>query len=147
MTFEEYVNTALVTTREDLKFWDNNSEEARLQLAAMCGLGLCGEFAEFQIDPTIDEAGDVTWYIAGLAKVFDLTLETKYPRYSTPFVAAGKVAELCKKYTFHRKNVNTSQVEEWLTEILEYIATKHDLSEVFEFNVNKLKKRYPNGFS
>ncbi len=58
----EYREIAKITTREDLKFWDNESEEARVQLMTMCALGLAGELAEYEKTPTIDEAGDVMWY-------------------------------------------------------------------------------------
>jgi NTP pyrophosphatase (non-canonical NTP hydrolase) len=65
---------------------------------------------------------------------------------------AGEVAELIKKYAFHGHDLEVDKLTSELGDVLWYIAVlarKYDvsLSEVAQANVEKLKKRYPNGFS
>ncbi|MBT7241515.1 MAG: nucleoside triphosphate pyrophosphohydrolase family protein [Candidatus Diapherotrites archaeon] len=64
---------------------------------------------------------------------------------------AGDVASCIKKTIFH-KNEQIEGVKENLGDTLWYIAAicNHygwSLEEVFEGNISKLSKRYPNGFS
>lgn len=65
---------------------------------------------------------------------------------------AGEVAELVKKGIFHQHGLNEEKLKKELGDCLWYIAslcTKLDLSmsEVMEDNIEKLTKRYPNGYS
>lgn len=65
---------------------------------------------------------------------------------------AGEILDYLKKGIFHRHGVDSEKIKEELGDLLWYLAglaTKFDLTleEVMEHNVNKLLKRYPNGFS
>jgi NTP pyrophosphatase (non-canonical NTP hydrolase) len=65
---------------------------------------------------------------------------------------AGEVANLVKKGVFHRHGVDRSRLEEELGDTLWYIAALCstlglDLSAIMHANIEKLKLRYPNGFS
>lgn len=65
---------------------------------------------------------------------------------------AGEVADLIKKGVFHRHGIDRPKLEEELGDALWYIAALCntlglDLSTIMRSNIEKLKIRYPNGFS
>lgn len=65
---------------------------------------------------------------------------------------SGEVVDLLKKMLFHGKNVAPADLEEELGDVLWYIATLCHISglsleAVAYKNVQKLKARYPDGFS
>lgn len=65
---------------------------------------------------------------------------------------AGEVAELVKKGVFHRHGVEREKLAKELGDVLWYVAalaTKAglDLGEIMTANIEKLRVRYPNGFS
>ena len=64
---------------------------------------------------------------------------------------AGEVAALVKKATFQGHELDTDHIAEELGDVAWYLAiASHaigcDLDEVLARNVEKLKKRYPDGF-
>lgn len=65
---------------------------------------------------------------------------------------SGEVADCIKKWAFHGHILNLEELSKELGDVLHYIsglATFHglELEDIAEANINKLKKRYPNGFS
>ena len=65
---------------------------------------------------------------------------------------AGEVADLIKKKQFHGHEVTADEIKKELGDVLHYlsgIATLFDidLEDVATANIEKLRKRYPNGFS
>ena len=65
---------------------------------------------------------------------------------------AGEVCELVKKGIFHQHGLDREKLAKELGDCLWYIAalctkTGLDMGEVMEENINKLKLRYPNGYS
>lgn len=65
---------------------------------------------------------------------------------------AGEVADAVKKWYFHGHELDIEAVKKELGDIMWYIASMakllgYPLSEIAVCNVDKLKKRYPNGFS
>lgn len=65
---------------------------------------------------------------------------------------AGELADLTKKWLYHGHPYDKDKFISELGDILWYVsqnAVAHELllSEVMEYNLNKLKKRYPKGFS
>ena len=65
---------------------------------------------------------------------------------------AGEVAELVKKGVFHRHGVDREKLAKELGDVLWYVAalcTKAslDMGEVMQANIDKLRERYPNGYS
>lgn len=65
---------------------------------------------------------------------------------------AGEVADLIKKSQFHGHSVSAAEIKNELGDVLWYlsrIASLADLSleEVAQANIDKLAKRYPEGFS
>ena len=65
---------------------------------------------------------------------------------------AGEVAELVKKGVFHRHSLDRTKLEKELGDVLWYAsalctALGLDLGEIMQINIEKLKVRYPNGYS
>jgi NTP pyrophosphatase (non-canonical NTP hydrolase) len=65
---------------------------------------------------------------------------------------AGEVADLFKKVLFHGHALDKEKAAKELGDVLWYVAILaqrigYSLSDVAEMNVEKLRKRYPNGFS
>jgi NTP pyrophosphatase (non-canonical NTP hydrolase) len=64
----------------------------------------------------------------------------------------GEVTDILKKHLFHGHDLDMDHLKEELGDVMFYIvnlATLYDIdmSEVLQMNVDKLLKRYPNGFS
>lgn len=70
------------------------------------------------------------------------------------FGLAGETGEVCdivKKYMFQGHNLETQKIVDELSDVLWYIALTAQsigcsLNNIMEHNINKLKKRYPDGF-
>jgi len=65
---------------------------------------------------------------------------------------AGEVAELIKKGVFHQRGIDKEELRRELGDVLWYVAALCegaglDLAEVMESNIEKLKLRYPQGYS
>ena len=63
----------------------------------------------------------------------------------------GETVDIIKKYLFHNKPLNADNLMLELGDVLWYIAEiadvfDYDFDMIFEKNIEKLKKRYPNGF-
>ena len=64
---------------------------------------------------------------------------------------AGEVCDIVKKYMFQGHNLETQKIVDELSDVLWYVTLTAqgigcDLDSIMEHNINKLKKRYPNGF-
>lgn len=64
---------------------------------------------------------------------------------------AGEVAGVAKKHIFHGHTDNAEKMKEELGDVLWYVAWMADLygyslSEVAQGNIDKLRRRYPDGF-
>ena len=65
---------------------------------------------------------------------------------------AGEIAELVKKGIFHQHGIDVERFKKELGDVLWYVAAlctelNVDMSEIMQKNIQKLKLRYPNGFS
>lgn len=65
---------------------------------------------------------------------------------------AGEVADLIKKSSFHGHSIDKAEVKKELGDVLWYLGqiarlTGLTLEEVAQGNIDKLMKRYPEGFS
>ena len=65
---------------------------------------------------------------------------------------AGEVADLVKKAVFHQHGIVKENLANELGDVLWYIAAlcsdlELDLGDVMQMNIDKLKARYPDGFS
>lgn len=77
----------------------------------------------------------------------------RYLNYSMGLVGeAGEVVDSIKKVMFHGHEMDTDHLKKELGDVLWYMATLAstaglELEDVAKANVEKLKKRYPDGFS
>lgn len=65
---------------------------------------------------------------------------------------AGEVGDAIKKEVFHGHDVDREKKIDELSDVLHYYQGllqmyQITLEEIMEYNINKLKKRYPDGFS
>ncbi|MGY0013268.1 nucleoside triphosphate pyrophosphohydrolase family protein [Bacillus anthracis] len=65
---------------------------------------------------------------------------------------AGEVADLIKKTNYHGHTIERKELIKELGDILYYVSVGahelgYTLQEIAEININKLAKRYPEGFS
>lgn len=65
---------------------------------------------------------------------------------------SGEVADIIKKNIFQGHEINKQEIAEELGDVAWYLAVASyaigiDLESVMKQNIDKLKKRYPNGFS
>ncbi|KRL04133.1 nucleoside triphosphate pyrophosphohydrolase family protein [Liquorilactobacillus oeni] len=65
---------------------------------------------------------------------------------------AGEVTDLIKKVYFHGHKLDKQDMAKELGDVMWYISQiasfeNLDLAEIAQLNINKLKKRYPHGFS
>lgn len=65
---------------------------------------------------------------------------------------AGELGEIFKKYLYHDHELNVEEVKKEAGDVMWYVANILDacglsFDEVAEMNIEKLKKRYPSGFS
>ncbi|MBI5974887.1 nucleoside triphosphate pyrophosphohydrolase family protein [Staphylococcus canis] len=65
---------------------------------------------------------------------------------------AGEVADIIKKHFYHEHPLDVEALKKELGDVLWYIATcattlNVSLDEIAQMNIEKLEKRYPNGFN
>ena len=64
---------------------------------------------------------------------------------------AGEAIDILKKYLFQGHELNVEHIAKELGDVAWYLAVSADaigykLEDILQMNVDKLKKRYPNGF-
>lgn len=145
MDFKEYVKLAMRTNVEDRSFKDNILNGL---------LGLYGEIIEFLMaseDGELDELGDCYWYTALLFHTTGLELLNIKKAKNSLMVCSGLLSDHFKKHFFQGHSLDSNLVQVLLSEIkfhLDVSTTFINSSpeEVMKYNVNKLKKRFPEGF-
>lgn len=65
---------------------------------------------------------------------------------------AGELNDLVKKWIFHKKPLDREHMKKEIGDVCWYIADichsmGFDLGEIFQMNIDKLKAKYPEGFS
>lgn len=110
------------------------------------------------------ELGDVLWYTSQIARLAGFTLEELKIKSAVElelgFVdnglslssKAGEIADLIKKAVFHGHKIDRDTIEELLSDVLSHIiiigeSVGLDILKIAAANIEKLKKRYPSGFS
>ena len=64
---------------------------------------------------------------------------------------SGEAVDLVKKYVFHEHDLDQKHLAKELGDVAWYLAVTaatigYDLEEILQMNVDKLRKRYPDGF-
>ncbi len=65
---------------------------------------------------------------------------------------AGEVSETVKKGIFHQHGLDSDKLKKEIGDVLWYVAAlcttlEFDMGEIMQMNIDKLKVRYPEGFS
>ena len=128
----------------------NLSDRERLSMLA---LGVVGEWAEYRQSydtPTEpEEAGDVLWYLAGLCTTLgvDMADLASYRVAPAPALdALGDICEPIKKHLYHGKDLDKARVLGGCCHLYRNISRNFCLSGVMAANIDKLRKRWPDGF-
>ena len=145
MDFKEYMKLAMRTNVKDRSFKDNILNGL---------LGLYGETIEFITageTGELDELGDCYWYTALLFHTTGLELLNIKKTKNSLMVSMGLLSDHFKKHFFQGHSLDNNLVQVLLSEIkfhLDVSTTFINSSpeEVMEYNINKLKKRFPEGF-
>ena len=123
-------------------------------------LGLCGEVNEFIteklfIEKRATEAGDVMWYVAEIAEGLGVSLADvaaiDEPCVTGIYEEAAQIADAVKKYAYQGHTIEKYEIMLGLNRIMHRIARRmfdygYSMDDVMRGNVEKLLKRYPNGF-
>lgn len=154
----------LVQYRDLAQRTSNPASPHRLAVAA---LGLVGETAEMIAEEDesklVLELGDVMWYVAELASIMGAeipasdSLALTYTGWSTYrlstelVVQTGSLADYVKKVVGHGHTLYPGKVLahlDTIVQVLQWIATRQKISfeDALERNIDKLRKRYPDGF-
>ena len=145
MNFKEYVKLAMRTNVEDRSFKDNILNGL---------LGLYGETIEFIManeTEELDELGDCYWYTALLFHTTGLEpLNIVKPKNHLSH-NIGLLSDHFKKHFFQGRNLDSELVQLLLSEIKFHLDRysrwlQSSPEEVREHNIDKLKKRFPEGF-
>lgn len=92
-------------------------------------------------------------YLAGRTRNNELDKNKELSNYSMGLAGeTGEVVDLLKKIVFHGHKMDLEKLKDELGDVLWYVAnlaTTLDLNleDIAEFNIEKLQKRYPRGFS
>lgn len=125
-------------------------------------LGLCGEVSEYLfeklfVEERMKEAGDIMWYVAEIAAGMGKTIadaaniENAGEWNGGMFYDAGDIADAIKKHVYQGHDIDAHAILCSLNRIMIMIATRvpdfgYSMDDILRGNVEKLLKRYPNGF-
>lgn len=160
MTANEYQKAAMRTK-------GNSFSDKELMVNA--ALGLAGETAEYlesladnNIDGCKKELGDIEWYIALMCDVFDFDLSQLIERrvYTEGKIfnkqvilsaLAGRICDQAKKVYFQGHIASRSDMFLLLVRFQNFTLdicddSGFDIEEIWKLNIDKLLKRYPDGF-
>ncbi|MGL5313599.1 MAG: nucleoside triphosphate pyrophosphohydrolase family protein [Peptostreptococcaceae bacterium] len=79
--------------------------------------------------------------------------ESELANYTLGLVCeAGEFGDIIKKHLFHNHDLNLEEVKKELGDVMWYLSNicnvlDIELSDIATINIEKLQKRYPNGFS
>lgn len=161
---------------QELAMRTSNKELDKGEHVINGALGLCGEAGEVMravrakhsagyVDNVLDEAGDVCWYLAELCTALGVHLGEVFPSESSVLIEmsdieaadsiamlAAKIADAVKKAYMQGHHFDREYIKEQMEGIaygIEVIAAFKwvHVTKIMERNVEKLKKRFPNGFS
>ena len=145
MNFKEYVPLAMRT---------NKPKETKVENLLNACLGLAGEYAEFcgavNKERVKDELSDLFWYTALLHHTIETTLQSN--RTEELLIShIGLICDTVKKHAFQGHHLSVIQLTVYAEKLLYslyVLCEKYEFtpSEIMEFNIAKLRKRYPEGF-
>lgn len=134
-------------------FTQNNTKIPQLDLLHSV-IGLCEEFIEYKNatseEHKIEELGDLLFYHTVLSYMLGINpedfLEVETSSEISRDELLGQLLGQTKKYVFHGKPIYKAEFQKYLNVILKHLdLSSYNITYVMEYNIDKLKKRYPNG--
>ena len=132
---------------------------AVLLLYAACGLAEeCGEWLEDvyrgDFGGAMVEAGDVLWFCAAtctalgvdFAEIMDGAGSSEDVEWSEAALRACEIVGIAQKAAFYGKEIDVGMVRLYLAMIVSILAARHHLGNAMAANIDKLRKRWPDGF-
>lgn len=153
MNLNDYVKLALRT--ESVRPFDNTDHGRRASRLVHAALGIESEMAELgmSVDDanTLEELGDLCWYLAVLADEFGFDLEEV--RHKAPAGSWGAISDQAKRVWFYNAPADVTAIEKAAGNLMQFvfvtatISLRVSLDLVLEANVRKLRTRFPDKFS
>lgn len=119
-----------------------------LEVAALGLVGEVGEFMKAQPDEAAQELGDCLWYICAITELVPgVVVRPSHPSVGI-YGTLSALSEDIKKHVWHDKDLDASLLSTRLSLIFAWLEESSDDSLVVAQRsvIDKLKKRWPNGF-
>ena len=155
---------------QELAMRTKGNEFTDRELMLNAALGLCGETTEFSYtlsrefrnnsdEENKKELGDIEWYVALMCDVckidiegiFNDTHKVDFETKTSMCYLAGELADYFKKVYFQGHELEKVIISNYLKHMQSLIEKvcyikEYDIQEIWQMNIDKLKKRYPDGF-
>lgn len=163
MNWKEYLDLS-----EKTLSYEFHVDEKKIELLLHATMGILTEVEELldnhigKEDPTniLEEIGDVTWYIAIIAREYNLDLPENLPLSNKDPMKivisiiknTSKLLDALKKKIFYNKEINEESFKQTTIIIMILVQSymNHfniDIEKSFDINIKKLKSRYGEKFS
>jgi len=163
MKLEEYIAKAIRTESSLMPLTDEVAELGLTSRSFHAMLGLVGEVNELKNSRdtvnTIEELGDILWYIAIFLDDNPTLLRDGLDKNSDSITDIDNledrvidILDQYKKTMYYGKVLNVKKVYELFTELVYQVNGiisnyEFSISDIMELNINKLMVRYPNKFN
>lgn len=119
-------------------------------------LGISGEVGELFLgnDNFIEEAGDILWFIALGCECLNTNISdintierNHFDKKSDMVICQGICSDTLKRSLFYNTELNKALLIEAFGRMIYIISEVVDIEKAMELNIEKLKKRFPDGYS
>ncbi len=146
MTWLDYVELAASTDRADMSYRENFAHASLMLVSEYQEVVLASSSSELAM-----EVGDCLWAIAKLARVAGIAEKLDWPTRivldrNYPEVSIADIAGYGQKL-FQGHMVPTTDLQKKLSNVMSWLSIRASLQRCAEMNIQKLKARFPDGFS
>jgi len=155
MNFKEYLEQSEKTISNQF-----NIDTEREQKVLHAIIGMLTEVEEIMDSKDIvnlkEEISDIFWYSAIIYREYEIDFTYEYVKTEKNIIEFLKrnitLLDMFKKKIFYNKEIDSVKFVSLFKETMNYIISlcadnNFDIEEIFELNIQKLKKRYGNKFS
>ena len=154
MEFKDYIKNAQRTS--STKAYSEKIEQGILGMCGELGEVLASRESSLQMD--VEELGDVAWYLAefavgvyGSADAVRMSSRWASTHLEDLIIGAALIADHYKKYLYQGHEFDWDEMRQRISDMIrmfERMCERYGVppSEVYERNIAKLRKRYPDGF-
>lgn len=155
MKFKEYIELSEKTLSNQFNI---DSEKEQKVLHSIIGmLTEIEELMDIKDDVNLkEEVSDVFWYSAIIYREFDLDFKWEYVKTEKHVLELLKrnllLLDMFKKKIYYNKEINNDKFIKTFNEMMNFLISfcadnNLNIEEIFELNIEKLKKRYGDKFS